>query len=86
MIYQAVMKSSHGPSVFHEKNIFWSKLDKNNNCIVGCTNIDRPWHDLYIRTLLVYVERGPEAARHIRGGKKATLCPTLWASLPKIVH
>ena len=52
---------------------FWLELDKNKYCIVGCTNIDRQPHDLYIRTLPVYVERGPEAARHIRGGKKATL-------------
>ena len=62
---------------------FWSKFDKNKYCIVGCTNIDRQLHDLYIRTLPVYVERGPEAARHIRGGQKSNSVPHTLGQLTK---
>ena len=34
-----------------------------------------------VTIVVVHVERGPEAARPIRGGKKATLRATLWASI-----
>ena len=39
-----------------------------------------------VTIVVVYVERGPEAARPIRGGKKATLRATLWACISKKVQ